>query len=73
MTQDEINSQEWENKENWKWGSFYNSKKDTRVWVYKKHKWMGWTLNFSKKQSYYWLFSLLIFLPIALLIIVFNL
>ncbi len=72
MTQNEINLQEWENKENWKWGQFYNSKKDSRIWIPKKPKWMGWTLNFSKKQSYCWLFSLLILLPIILHIIVFK-
>lgn len=60
MTQNEINLQEWENSDNWKWGSFYNSKKDSRVWVYKKIKSMGWTLNFEKKQSYVWLLFLLL-------------
>ncbi len=72
MTQDEINLQEWKNKENWKWRGIYNSQKDTRIWVPKKPKWMGWTLNFAKKQSFYWLFALLILLPIVLYTILFN-
>lgn len=68
MTQNEINLQEWKNPSNWKWDSFYNSKKDSRVWVYKKIKWMGWTLNFAKKQSYAWLFFLL-FIPVVIILI----
>ena len=67
MEQKEINELEWKNKTNWKWGSFYYCDKDTRVWVYKKPKWCGWTLNFAKKQSYLWLFILLI-VPILIVI-----
>jgi len=69
MTQNEINEKEWERQTNWKYFLFYYSEEDTRVWVPKKPKWMGWTLNFAKKQSYIWSFVLL-FIPIAILLII---
>jgi uncharacterized membrane protein len=68
MTQREINEIEWLDKSNWKWSLFYCCATDTRVWVPKKPKWCGWTLNFAKKQSYLWLFVLLI-VPIAIIIL----
>ena len=65
--QREINEVEWRNKSNWKLFAFYYCENDTRVWVPKSPKWCGWTLNFAKKQSYFWLFVLLI-VPIAFVV-----
>jgi uncharacterized membrane protein len=65
MIQTDINQREWENNTNWKYGMFYFSPLDTRIWVAKREKWMGWTLNFSKWESYCWLF-LLLAIPIGL-------
>ena len=50
MHQIEINQAEWEKEENWggpHWGAVYFSKKDSRVFVPKKLKWMGWTVNLA--------------------------
>ena len=69
MNQTEINESEWNSSENWKWRSFYFSDIDTRVWVPKKPRWAGWTLNFAKKQSYLWLFFLLV-VPLGIVIVI---
>lgn len=65
MDQHLINNQEWENPKNWKWNEFYSSDKDTRTWVPKKPKWMGWTLNFAKKQSYIYA-SIILLIPVVI-------
>ena len=67
MEQKDINEAEWLNKNNWKLYLFYYCVKDSRIWVPKKPKWCGWTLNFAKNQSYIWLFFLLI-VPIIIVI-----
>lgn len=41
-----------ENPENWKWGTFYFNKKDSRLIVPKRVKLLGWTLNFAHPISY---------------------
>ncbi|PWS33710.1 DUF5808 domain-containing protein [Pedobacter paludis] len=41
-----------ENSENWKWGFFYYNVKDPRIFVPKRLKLFGWTLNFAKPVSY---------------------
>ena len=69
MTQDETNQAEWQNPENWS-GSvlgIYFSKADTRIWVPKKPKWAGWTLNLAKPAGVWWLFILLL-LPFFILL-----
>lgn len=40
------------NPDNYKWGFFYYNRKDYRVFVPKRYKGMGWTLNFAKPYSY---------------------
>ena len=60
MDQREINERAWRTKANWRFG-VYKSQLDTRVWVPKPSKWMGWTLNFGNRIAYLWLF--LLFLP----------
>lgn len=52
------NHAEWDDPANWRWGVYY-SPLDTRVWVPKKPKWMGATLNFAHRASYVWLAVLL--------------
>ncbi|MEQ8849491.1 DUF5808 domain-containing protein [Botrimarina sp.] len=56
--QDAVNRSEWANPANWRWG-IYRSPRDSRVWVPKKPKWAGWTLNFAHRASYWWLAALL--------------
>ena len=55
MDQREINENEWKNEINWvgpKWYKFYYSSiKDTRLWVPKKPKWVGWTINYGHKYG----------------------
>ena len=38
--------------ENYKWGLFYWNPKDTRVFVPKRIRQFGWTLNFANPVSY---------------------
>jgi uncharacterized membrane protein len=47
---------------NWKFGCFYHNKEDERVLVDKKNPNMGATLNFAKKQAYWFLIGFLGFL-----------
>jgi len=41
-----------ENPMNWKWGIFYFNKSDSSIIVPKRHKILGWTLNFAHPVSY---------------------
>jgi len=50
MNQDEINLSEWNMNENWggpRWGEVYFSKKASRIFVPKRLKWMGMTVNLA--------------------------
>ncbi len=40
------------NPENYKWGIFYYNPTDSRIFVPKRNKWMGWTLNFANPITY---------------------
>lgn len=64
-----VNEREWNTAANWSYG-FYNAPLDSRVWVPKPRKWMGWTLNFAHRVAYLWLATL--FLP-ALFVVVISL
>jgi uncharacterized membrane protein len=44
---------------NYKWGIFYFNPQDTRIFVLKRAKWMGWTLNFANLWSYVILASII--------------
>ena len=54
-----------DNIENYRFGMFYFNKNDSRVIVHKKTRWLGWTFNFSRLESY-----LILLLIIAIPIIV---
>lgn len=41
-----------EDPKNWKFGILYYNKKDERVFVEKRAKWAGITLNFANPKSY---------------------
>ena len=50
MNQGTTVQEEWQKDENWggpKWGEVYFSKKDPRIIVPKRIKWMGWTTNLA--------------------------
>jgi uncharacterized membrane protein len=37
---------------NYKWGIIYFNRKDSRIFLPKRNKWMGWTMNFANPYSY---------------------
>ncbi|TCD10465.1 hypothetical protein EZ449_08945 [Pedobacter frigidisoli] len=43
---------EHENPSNWKWGTFYFNRNDSRLIVPKRIKLLGWTFNFAHPISY---------------------
>ena len=50
MNQGATDQEGWQKDENWggpKWGEVYFSKKDPRIIVPKRIKWMGWTVNLA--------------------------
>ena len=54
MTQIEINESEWSNPQNWsgaKWAQLYFSRKDSRLWVPKRNRSMGWTINLGNPSG----------------------
>ena len=44
---------------NWR-GIFYFNKMDDRVFVTKRNKYLGWTINFAQPKSYLYLVNLLL-------------
>ena len=46
---------------NYKWGIFYFNPQDERVFVQKRNKWMGWTLNFANPYSYLVILGIIVF------------
>ena len=44
---------------NYKFGMFYYNKNDYRTVVPKRNKLLGWTLNFAKPASYFFLLVLI--------------
>lgn len=59
VDQHEVDEREWNTKANWRFG-VYNAPLDSRIWVPKPRKWMGWTLNFAHRVAYFWLAALLL-------------
>lgn len=64
MTQDEIDRAEWRNPANWggprSLGGFfevYFSQRDSRIWVPRRKRWMGWTVNLARPGGVWWLVS----------------
>jgi uncharacterized membrane protein len=53
MTQKEINDAEWRNPANWHagWLNIYWSKRDTRVFIPKRHPILGFALNLARPVS----------------------
>lgn len=61
-TQDEINEAEWRNPINWTQrtglAAPYFSVKDTRAFVPKRVRWMGWTINLAQPGGVFMLFAI---------------
>ncbi len=67
MSKNSVNHSEWNNPANWStpsWLGFYFSKRDTRAWVPKRLRALGWTPNLAHPRGAASL--LLIMLAIAL-------
>lgn len=45
---------------NYKWGVFYFNRKDPRIVVPKRHKMMGWTLNFAHRNYFLILLGIIV-------------
>lgn len=41
-----------DNPDNYKWTIFYYNPEDSRIIVPKRTRWMGWTLNFGRTNTY---------------------
>ena len=54
----------WKTPSNWTAGLFYHCKEDPRLIVYKRQKWQGWTVNFSRPMA---IPSIILTLAIAIL------
>jgi uncharacterized membrane protein len=37
---------------NWRWGLIYFNPRDRRIFVLKRNRWMGITLNFARPESH---------------------
>jgi uncharacterized membrane protein len=59
MNQQEVNEREWSTTKNWRFGIYY-APLDSRIWVPKPRRWMGWTLNFAHRVAYLFLAALLL-------------
>ena len=70
QAQQEINEKEWSLGENWRWGIFYFSELDSRVWVPKRRLYgrqrSGGTFNLAKPSARRFLFSFIGFLLVVL-------
>ena len=53
MNQSEINQLEWQDARNWHggWLGIYRSARDSRVWVPKRNRVMGWTVNTARRAG----------------------
>ena len=63
--QRQTNEAEWNNPKNWSFG-FYFSKRDSRVIVPKRIRWLGWTINLGRWQGAALLLALLVAIPLIL-------
>jgi uncharacterized membrane protein len=45
--------QEWSDPRNWRggWLGLYGSKRDPRLWVPKRQRWRGWTINLEHPKA----------------------
>lgn len=71
LEQQEIDQAEWENPGNWtgwKWCSIYFSKRDSRVWVPKEIRWLGWTLNLGRPGGVAWLLAIVVGAPLIMIL-----
>ncbi|MGB1580585.1 MAG: DUF5808 domain-containing protein [Nevskiales bacterium] len=61
--QSSINQEEWHDPDNWGGPAaleVYFSKRDSRIWVRKRIRWMGWTVNLAHTGGVLWLFGIIL-------------
>jgi serine/threonine protein kinase len=64
LIRDTINEAEWNNPQNWKsW--CYISKRDSRILVPRRIRWMGWTLNFGNPYGVLAMLAIFVILLVA--------
>ena len=57
---------EWHNDpSNWKWGVLYFNKKDKRIFVPKRQKFLGFTVNFANPNSLAAIIGLMLLIAIT--------
>ena len=72
MNQSKINQEEWQKEDNWggpKWGAVYFSKKGKRIFVPKRIRWMGYTVNLAHTQGVLLFVGALFGIPVVVIII----
>jgi uncharacterized membrane protein len=70
MDQHAINNAEWMNPSNWtgpKWLSVYFSKRDSRAWVPKQVRALGWTVNLGQPAGVRWFLGIVAGIMTAML------
>jgi uncharacterized membrane protein len=71
MNQKKINQAEWEKDENWggpQWGAVYFSKRDKRICIPKRIRWMGWTVNLAHTAGVLLFVGALFGVPVIIII-----
>ena len=53
------------NQDNYKWGFLYFDRSDQRVIVPKVNKWMGWTFNFARPETYIIIFAFIVIMVLV--------
>lgn len=58
-----IQDTEWQNPDNWggpRCLELYFSKRDPRIWVRKRIRWQGWTVNLAHTAGVLWFFGVIL-------------
>lgn len=58
-----INVEEWHDPDNWggpRWLEVYFSKRDSRIWVPKRIRKLGWTVNLAHTGGVFWFFGIIL-------------
>ncbi|HKI97505.1 MAG TPA: hypothetical protein VKB51_03420 [bacterium] len=74
QTQEQINDAEWQNSANWRFGLFYYSPRDSRVWVPKRSMFgrrrYGGTPNFAQPSARQYMMLIVTFMLALFLLVV---
>ena len=56
----------WQDPRNWQAGIFYFCRDDPRLFVPKRLRWTGWTLNFARPGAYVFMIGLIVLLWVVM-------